>query len=80
MNVAKGRLTQTFKFLKELNELRNPVPRETSDYAKILWVNEWPVHPFIEVRRGDRTEEDDEGDGQERGRDSQLTAAIERAG
>jgi hypothetical protein len=61
MNVAKGRLTQTFKFLKELNELRNPVPREISGYAKLLWIYEWPTHPFVEVRLGDRGEED-EGD------------------
>ncbi|MGD0948948.1 MAG: AAA domain-containing protein, partial [Candidatus Binatia bacterium] len=59
MSVAKVRVTQTFKFLKELNELRNPVPRETSGYAKALWIDEWPAHPFIEVRRGDRGEDDD---------------------
>ena len=63
-NVAKSRLTQTFKFLKELNELRNPVPRDISDYAKLLRINEWPAHPFIEVRRGDRTEEDDDESGE----------------
>jgi hypothetical protein len=64
MNVAKSRLTQTFKFLKELNELRNPVPREISGYAKLLWINEWPAHPFIEVRRGERNEENDDGSGE----------------
>ena len=62
MKVAKDRLTQTFKFLKELNELRNPVPRETSGYRKVLWIDAWPVHPFIDVRRGDRKEEDDGGE------------------
>src|SRR5665213_2869976 len=60
-NVAKIRLTQTFKFLKELNELRNPVPRDMSGYAKLLRIDDWPIHPFIEVRRGDRKEEDDPG-------------------
>lgn len=64
MNVAKDRLTQTFKFLKELNELRNPVPREISGHAKLLWIDEWPAHPFIEVRRGDRKEEEDDGNGE----------------
>lgn len=59
MTLAKSRLTQTFKFLKELNELRNPVPRELSGDAKLLWIDDWPVHPFVEVRRGDRGEEDD---------------------
>lgn len=64
MNVAKDRLAQTFRFLKELNELRNPVPREMSGYAKLLRVDEWPAHPLIEVRRGDRKEEDDDGSGE----------------
>ncbi len=59
MNVAKARLTQTFRFLKELNDLRNPVPRDLSGYANLFWIDEWPLHPFIEVRRGDREEEDD---------------------
>jgi len=61
MNVAKARLTQTFRFLKELNDLRNPVPRDLSGYANLFWIDEWPLHPFIEVRRGDREEEDDAG-------------------
>jgi hypothetical protein len=60
MNVTQNRLTQVFTFLKELNELRNPVPQEISTYAQVLRLDAWPVHPFIEVRRGDRTEEDDE--------------------
>src|SRR5271170_7628794 len=58
-NVAKSRLAQTFKFLKELNDLRNPVAREMSGYSKLLRINDWPEHPFIEVQRGDRKDEDD---------------------
>jgi hypothetical protein len=62
-NLAKSRLTQMFEFLKELNALRNPVPRDLSSYTKVLSIDEWPAHPLIEVRRGDRKEEnDDEGD------------------
>ncbi|MBI3781929.1 MAG: AAA family ATPase [Deltaproteobacteria bacterium] len=64
MNVAKTRLTQTFKFLKELNDLRNPVPRDLSNCGKLFWIDEWPSHPLIEVRRGDRKDEDD-GEGAE---------------
>ncbi|MFZ0658991.1 MAG: hypothetical protein WAM05_09750 [Candidatus Binataceae bacterium] len=60
MNAAKARLTQTFKFLKELNDLRNPVPRDLSSYGKLFWIDDWPIHPLIEVQRGDRSEEDDE--------------------
>jgi hypothetical protein len=36
MNVTQNRLTQVFTFLKEMNELRNPVPQEISTYAQVL--------------------------------------------
>lgn len=55
---AKERLVQTFKFLKELNELRNPVPRDLSG-SEVLRIDTWPSHPCVQVRRGDRTEDDD---------------------
>ena len=67
MNVeltAKSRLVQTFKFLKELNELRNPVPRDISTYAQVMRLDSWPIHPCITVRRGDRQEEVDTGTGE----------------
>jgi very-short-patch-repair endonuclease len=60
MDVAQNRLTQVFKFLKELNELRNPVPRDMSGYAEVFRLETWPLHPLIRVRRGDPVEEDDE--------------------
>lgn len=64
MNVAQNRLTQVFKFLKELNGLRHPVPREMSSYAEVLRVDAWPAHPFIAVQRGDRMEEDSDAAGE----------------
>ena len=57
---AKGRLVQTFKFLKELAELRNPVQRDLNSYSQVLRLDSWPVHPCIAVRRGDPSEEDDQ--------------------
>ena len=57
--LAQSRLTQVFKFLKELNELRNPVPRDMSDYASVLRLDSWPLHPCVVVRRGDREDESD---------------------
>ncbi len=63
MNTAKERLTQTFKFLKELNELRNPVTRNISSHKNLFWIDEWPKHPAVEVRRGDRI--DDNGETEE---------------
>jgi len=56
-NCAKKRLVQTFKFLKELNELRNPVSRDLSR-SEVFRLDTWPVHPCVQVRRGDREEDD----------------------
>jgi DNA-directed RNA polymerase subunit L len=56
-NNAKERLVQTFKFLKELNELRNPVPRDLSG-SEVMRIDTWPLHPCVQVRRGDRAEDD----------------------
>ena len=65
MSAAKDRLVQTFRFLKELNELRNPVARDLSHSLQLFWLDEWPAHPFITVRRGDRVEDNEEsGEGE----------------
>ena len=53
--IAQGRLTKVFRFLKELDELRNPVLRDMSSYPAVLKIDEWPVHPCIEIRRFDPT-------------------------
>jgi very-short-patch-repair endonuclease len=60
--VAQSRLTQVFKFLKALNELRNPVPRDLSGYSQILWLDKWPTHPTIVIQRGDREDNEEETD------------------
>jgi len=59
---AKTRLTQVFKFLKALNELRNPVPRDLSAYSQVLWIDKWPSHPTVMVRRGDPEDIDEDTD------------------
>ena len=56
MPKATTRLKQVFKFLKELNELRNPVPRDLAGYREVLRLDAWPSHPCIVVQRGDRPE------------------------
>jgi hypothetical protein len=61
-DVAHSRLTQVFKFLKALNELRNPVPRDLSAYSQVLRLDTWPVHPNIIVQRGDREDKEDDAD------------------
>src|SRR5215471_16263939 len=60
MSVAKSRLVKVFEFLKLLNESRNPVSRQVTPDASPLWLDDWPTHPFIEIQRGDRTEEESE--------------------
>ena len=60
--VAQSRLTQVFKFLKALNELRNPVPRDLSAYSQILWLDKWPTHPTIVIQRGERENNEEETD------------------
>ena len=62
VEVAQSRLTQVFKFLKALNQLRKPVRRDLSAYSQILWLNRWPTHPTIIVQRGDREDNEDEAD------------------
>src|SRR5256885_13437822 len=47
---ARSRLSQTFKFLKELNEVRNPVHRDLS-YTDVHRLNKWPDHPCIQIIR-----------------------------
>jgi hypothetical protein len=61
-DLAQGRLTKVFKFLKELNELRNPVSRDMSAYPEVIRLDTWPRHPCIEVFRGDVVEDDNAGD------------------
>jgi very-short-patch-repair endonuclease len=61
-DLAQSRLTQVFKFLKALNELRNPVPRDLSAYSQILRLDTWPLHPNIIVQRGDREDKEDDED------------------
>jgi hypothetical protein len=60
-DLAQSRLTKVFKFLKELNELRNPVLRDMSAYPEVLRLDAWPAHPCVDVRRGDPLEDEEAG-------------------
>lgn len=62
-NPATDRLGQVFRFLKELNTLRNPVPLDLSGYFGVQRLDAWPAHPCISVRRGDRLDDSDEETG-----------------
>lgn len=58
MTDAKARLKQTFQFLRELNQLRNPVTRDLSVVDVVIRIEDWEPHPCIQVRRGDGNNED----------------------
>ncbi len=60
-DLVQSRLTQVFTFLKELNELRNPVLRDLTGYLDVLQLDAWSLHPCSIIRRGDREEDDDVG-------------------
>lgn len=52
---ARTRLVQTFRYLKRLNELRNPVPQRLGEYQRVLRIDSWPKHPCIVIRDGEWT-------------------------
>lgn len=72
---AKGRLVQTFKYLKELNNLRNPVARDLQE-SDVFRIDLWPLHPCIQVLRGDQA---DDGSIDTDTQDSQSLIRIQRA-
>ena len=57
MTEGRTRLLKTFRFLKELAVLRYPVQRTLNDYSEVLRLDSWPLHPSIQVSRGDVPEE-----------------------
>jgi very-short-patch-repair endonuclease len=54
---SRGRLAKVFRFLKELDQLRNPVQRDISAYPKhVPPLKNWPCHPCIQISFGDPVE------------------------
>lgn len=67
-SVARGRLTQLFRFLQALDQLRNPVVRDISEQPWHLALRDLPIHECITLRaidfaRVDPEEEDAIGPG-----------------
>ena len=42
------RLTQIFKYLKEFDQIRNPVVRDLRSQRSLLWFRDLPAHPAVE--------------------------------
>ncbi len=73
--IAQSRLTQVFKFLKGMSELRNPIPKVLSAYHR-EWLDAWPVHPCITIYRGDSSNEEE---AESTGSDPEPLIRIRRA-
>lgn len=50
-SVARTRLTQLFRFLQALDQLRNPVVRDISEQPWVLWLDDLPKHSCITLER-----------------------------
>src|SRR5271157_1255786 len=57
----RERLRKVFEFLKSYIELRYPPVREIEQQLKVLWLNDLPQHPSVELFRGG-TDPDDESE------------------
>lgn len=59
---ARNKLTQVYKYLKELNNLRHPVPLNLTGYPDVIFVDAWPAHPSIAVLRERQAVHDDDAE------------------
>src|SRR5437868_11296436 len=59
--IGRERIARVFRYLKALNEHRNPAKRDLSEQPWTLWFRNLPDHPSIQRRlvNGKEVEEDD---------------------
>ena len=57
-NSGRGLLKSLFGFLRELNQLRNPVSCDLNTAENLLRLNDWPKHPFVKVWCGESEQMD----------------------
>src|ERR1019366_8183969 len=55
----RERLRKVFEFLKAYVELRYPPVRDIEQQLKVLWLNDLPQHPSVEIFRGGTDSEDE---------------------
>lgn len=48
-DVGRQRLISLFRFLKEFDQIRNPIPARIEEQPWVLWLDELPDHPAIQV-------------------------------
>ena len=73
---AQSRLTQIFRFLKGMSELRYPITKDLSNYTMIYRLSAWPVHPCINICWGDSP---DDADAESTSADPEPLIRIRRA-
>lgn len=49
LRIARLRLTQLFRYLKSLNEFRNPVKRRIEEQPWVLWMRDLPSHDCVQI-------------------------------
>lgn len=47
--VARARMTQIFRYLQDLNQLRNPAKRLIREQPWLLWLRQLPQHPSVQL-------------------------------
>jgi very-short-patch-repair endonuclease len=60
--LQRGRLTRLFEFLKAYVDLRYPPVRDITQQLRVLWLDERPDHPAMELFRDESAEEERGGD------------------
>lgn len=46
-DLARAKLTQVFRYLQSLHQLRNPIQREIASQPWVLWLHDLPQHPGV---------------------------------
>ena len=49
LRIARLRLSQLFRYLKSLNEFRNPVKRRIEEQPWVLWMRDLPSHDCVQI-------------------------------
>jgi hypothetical protein len=60
--LERRRLTQLFDFLKAYVDLRYPPIRDIAQQLRVLWLDERPDHPAVELFRHESNEDEQAGD------------------
>src|SRR5579859_5622353 len=56
---ARSRLIQIFRYLRALNQWRNPPQREIDNALLILWFHDLPTHSCLIVNKASESADDD---------------------